>query len=109
MSVTVWRDLCAVAPSPELKERLRDELRQFREDADSPILRQLALPGRPRWPGFDDGMIRPPDEFPLGAPFRAISGAAAERALRGQVRVVVVLVGFPDHPMNESAQHFQDL
>lgn len=36
--------------------------------------------------------------------------AAAERApLRGQVRVIVVLVDFPDHPMNETAQHFVDL
>jgi immune inhibitor A len=110
MSVAVWRDLCAVAPSPTLKERLRDELRQLREDTDSPILRQLTLPRRPRWPGFDDGTIRPPDEFPLGTPYRDISRAAAERApLRGRVRVVVVLVDFPDRPMNESPQHFQDL
>lgn len=110
MSVAVWRDLCAVAPSPELRERMRDELRQFREDVDSPVLGQLTLPRRPHWPGFDDGVIIPPDEFPLGTPYREISNAAATRApLRGQVRVVVVLVDFSDRPMNESAQHFEDL
>ena len=110
MSIAVWRDFCAVAPSPELRERQRDELRQFREDTDSPLLRQLAPPGRPRWPGFDDGTIIPPSEFPLGTSARQISAAAAERApLRGQVRVVVVLVDFPDHPMNETPQHFDDL
>src|SRR5687767_9043734 len=110
MSVAVWRDLCAVAPSPELRERLREELRQFRADAESPILRQLTLPRRPRWPGFDDGTIIPADEYPLGTPYSAISGAAAERApLRGKVRVVVVLVDFADHPMNETPQHFHDL
>jgi len=110
MSVAVWRDLCAVAPSPELRERLRDELRQLREDADSPMMRQVSLPRRPRWPGFDDGTIRPPDEFPLGTPYRSISRAAAERApLRGKVRVIVVLVDFADRPMNQTAQHFKDL
>src|ERR671933_136066 len=86
MSVAVWRDLCAVAPSPELRERLRYELRQMREDTDSPILRQLTLPRRPRWPGFGDGTIRPPSEFPPGTSSREISRAAAERApLRGKV------------------------
>jgi immune inhibitor A len=110
MSIAVWRDFCAVAPSPELRERQRDELRQFRDDTDSPLLRQLTLPGRPRRPGFDDGTIIPPAEFPLGTSAREVGRAAAERApLRGNVRVVVVLVDFPDHPMNETPQHFEDL
>ena len=110
MAIAVWQDFCAVAPSPELRERQRDELRQFLDDADSPLLRQLTPSGRPRWPGFDDGTIIPPGEFPLGTSAREISMAAAERApLRGQVRVIVVLVDFPDHPMNETAQHFVDL
>src|SRR4029079_4376950 len=66
MSIAVWRDFCAVAPSPELRARQRDELSQFRDARDSPLLRRLAPPGRPRWPGFDDGTIIPPAEFPLG-------------------------------------------
>ena len=95
MSVAVWQDFCAVAPSPELRERLREELQQFRADAESPILRQLTLPRMPRWPGFDDGTILPPDQFPLGTSYRAMTRAAAERApLRGKVRVIVVLVEF---------------
>jgi immune inhibitor A len=99
-----------VAPSPELRERLREELQQFRADAESPILRQLTLPRRPRWPGFDDGTIIPPDRFPLGTSGRAITRAAAERApLRGEVRVVVVLADFSDRPMNQTPQHFSDL
>ncbi len=110
MSVAVWRDFCAVAPSPELRERQRDELRQLRADTDSPVLQQLTLPGEPRWPGFNDGTILPPTEFALGTSSRSISSAAADRApLRGQVRVVVVLVDFADHPMNENQQHFKDL
>ncbi len=110
MSVAVWQDLCAVAPSPELRERLREELRQFRADEESPLLRQLTMPRRPRWPGFDDGTIIPPDRFPLGTSSRAITHAAAERApLRGTVRVVVVLADFADRPMNQTTQHFSDL
>ena len=110
MSVAVWRDLCAVAPSPELRERLREELLQLRADAESPLLRQLTLPRRPRWPGFDDGTILPPDQFPPGTSGRAITRAAADRApLRGTVRVVVVLVDFADRPMNQTPQHFSDL
>ncbi|WP_137161759.1 M6 family metalloprotease domain-containing protein [Blastococcus sp. CCUG 61487] len=110
MSVAVWRDLCAVAPSPELRERLREELRQLRADVDSPILRQLTLPRRPRWPGFDDGTIIPPDRFELGTSSRTIARAAADRApLRGTVRVIVVLVDFTDRPMTQTAQHFTDL
>ncbi|WP_029432388.1 M6 family metalloprotease domain-containing protein, partial [Blastococcus sp. URHD0036] len=110
MSVAVWRDLCAVAPSPELRERLREELQQFRADAESPILRQLTLPRRPHWPGFDDGTIIPPDQFPLGTSSRSITRAAAERTpLRGKVRVVVVLADFADRPMTQTTQHFTDL
>lgn len=110
MSVAVWQDLCAVAPSPELRERLRDELRQFRADEESPILRQLTLPRRPRLPGFDDGTIIPSDRFPLDASGRTITRAAAERApLRGKVRVVVVLADFADRPMNQTPQHVRDL
>jgi immune inhibitor A len=110
MSVAVWQELCAVAPSPELRERLREELQQLRADTESPILRQLTLPRRPRWPGFDDGTIIPPDRFPLGTSSRTIARAAADRApLRGTVRVVVVLADFTDRPMNQTTQHFQDL
>ena len=31
MSVAVWRDLCAVAPSPDLRDRLRSDLQRIRE------------------------------------------------------------------------------
>ncbi|GAA2903074.1 hypothetical protein GCM10010472_71630 [Pseudonocardia halophobica] len=82
----------------------------MRESASSPVLRQLALPGRPRWPGYGDGTIFPPRQFPLGTSAREIGRAAADRTpLRGKVRVVVVLVDFPDRPMQESNEHFEEL
>ncbi|NUK28536.1 protease, partial [Streptomyces lunaelactis] len=51
-----------------------------------------------------------PEEFPAGTPAARIRAAAAERApLRGIVRVIVVLVDFPDKEMTATAQHFRDL
>ncbi|MBL0285036.1 MAG: M6 family metalloprotease domain-containing protein [Zoogloea sp.] len=64
----------------------------------------------PRHDGFNDGMIFPPEDYPLGASPSMIRGAAAERApLRGVVRVIVVLVDFSDKPMTQTAAHFEQL
>ncbi len=101
---------CLVAPSPALRRRLLDELAQARERAGSPLAPRLGLAGRPRRLGFEDGVIFPPRTFPLGVPARAIRSAAADRApLRGTVRVVVVLVDFPDRAMTTTTQHVSDL
>lgn len=71
---------------------------------------RLGLAAQPRAIGFEDGVIVPPDEFPLGTPASRIRGAAAERApLQGVVRVIVVLVDFSDKAMTETAKHFEDL
>jgi len=99
-------DLCAVAPSPQLRERMRKQLRGLRVDTDHPV----SLAGDPRPPGFNDGLIRPPSSFPPGTPLAAIRNAAAERApLRGQLRVIVVLVDFTDKQFGEAASRFEDL
>ena len=106
----VWSDFCAVAPSPELKERLIAELADARRRSTSPLAAALGLARAPRPLGFDDGTIIPPDQFPVGTPFRAIRASAAERApLRGAVRVVVVLVQFSDRAMTQPASHFNEL
>ena len=107
----VWSDFCAVAPSPELKEKLLAELADAKKRAGaSPLATALGLARSPRRLGFDDGVIIPPEQFPVGTPTRAIRASAAERApLRGAVRVVVVLVQFSDRPMTQPASHFQEL
>jgi immune inhibitor A len=70
----------------------------------------LSIARQPRQIGFDDGVIIPPSEFPVGTPFAAIRQAAADRApLRGSVRVIVVLVDFSDAQMTQSTAHFNDL
>jgi immune inhibitor A len=107
-TLAVWSDFCAVAPSPELKERLLNEVADVRKR--SALASVLGLTRAPRRLGFDDGVIIPPDRFPLGTSTMAIRTAAADRApLRGNVRVIVVLVQFPDRPMTQPASHFQNL
>jgi immune inhibitor A len=64
----------------------------------------------PQLPGLNDGTIYPPSDFPLGTSTRSIRRAAAERApLRGTIRVLIVLVDFPDKELTESADHFRSL
>jgi len=98
---------CTVAPSPELKERIKAEIEGIRASSTSlPFIRV----GEPERPGLNDGIIIPPEEFPLGTPMSVMRAAAAERApLAGVVRVIVVLVDFSDRPMTQTAAHFQQL
>jgi immune inhibitor A len=102
-------ELCAVAPSPELKEKIAAEIEDFRSKSDS-FVGSLARAAEPNRPGFNDGLIFPPDMYPLGTPLSAIRNAALERSpLRGAVRVIVVLVDFSDKHMTQTQAHFRDL
>jgi immune inhibitor A len=105
-----WSDFCAIAPSPELKARMKTELTELREGAATPLSAQVSISRQPRWLGFDDGTILPPSEYPLGTPPQTIRNAALERApLRGAVRVIVVLAQFSDRKLSQPAKHYQDL
>lgn len=110
-SVTpVWSDFCAVAPSPELQEKLNAEMAKAKKKVDPSLADAIAFARNPRMMGFDDGTILPPDQFPAGTTMASIRSAAADRApLRGAVRVIVVLVGFTDKAMAAPASHFHDL
>jgi immune inhibitor A len=106
----VWSDFCAVAASPELRDKLKAELTHARSSIGGVLGSVMGLSRGPRPLGFDDGVIIPPDQFPLGTSMRSIRSAAAERApLRGTLRVIVVLVQFSDRPFGSSAAHFNDL
>jgi len=105
-----WSDFCAVAPSPELKARLKSELTALKRASTSALAGAVALARKPRRLGFDDGVIIPPERYPLGTSMKAIRSAAAVRKpLRGAVRVVVVLAEFGDRALGPGAQHFRDL
>jgi immune inhibitor A len=100
------QELCAVAPSPQLRERMNEWLRGPRADGDLP----LTLAGDPRLPGFNDGTILPPSTFRPGTPARDVRSAAADRSpLRGDVRVLVVLVDFTDKAFEVDTSRFEEL
>ena len=108
-ATAVWSDFCAVAPSPELREGLLQQLAGIRAE-DGDLTSQMAIGRTPRLLGLDDGTIFPPDEFPLGTPSETIRSAAADRApLQGTIRVIVVLADFSDQVMTATVAHFQDL
>jgi immune inhibitor A len=102
-------DFCAVAPSPALQDRWRDEISRLRS-ARSPMDGHIAVARKPRAIGLDDGVIIPPEEFSPETSLRAIRSAAADRApLRGVVRVAVVMVDFTDRKMTATKAHLEDL
>lgn len=102
-------DRCLVAPSPELRERIKEELESLRSSSSG--LMSNLLRARRRTPiGMNDGLIYPGQIFPLGTSALTVSRAAAERApLRGVVRVIVILVQFDDRAFSESVEHYEDL
>jgi immune inhibitor A len=100
---------CCVAPSPDLRERIRERLRSINEAPGLGLGGRVVVEPQNR-PGFNDGLIIPGTEYPLGTPlFKARRAAATRAPLRGAVRVVVVLVDFADAPMTASSGHFRDL
>ncbi|MGH9142436.1 MAG: immune inhibitor A domain-containing protein, partial [Vicinamibacterales bacterium] len=103
------RERCCVAPSPELRDRMVKQLRELSETRDMNFGGRIVIQPQKR-AGFNDGLIVPGSEYPLGTPLRAVRSAAASRApLRGTVRAIVVLVEFPDAPMTATPAHFRDL
>ena len=98
--------LCAVAPSPQLRARMNERLGNSRIDGELP----LTLAGDPRLPGFNDGTILPPSSFRPGTPARDVRRAALDRTpLRGDLRVIVVLVDFTDKAFEVDTSRFEDL
>ena len=80
---------CFVAASPELREKLIAEVKKARGRAKGVLsTERLGLAAQPRVIGFEDGVIIPPDEFPLGTRPRADprrggrAGAAARHRAR---------------------------
>jgi immune inhibitor A len=100
----------AVAPHPDLKERIKGAIESIREGADELVEPRLRVRVEPSRPGFNDGLIVPPEEFPVGTPLPVLAAAAADRApLRGTVRVIVVLVELSDRQIGATADRFRDL
>ncbi|MBE9636911.1 M6 family metalloprotease domain-containing protein [Salipiger mangrovisoli] len=103
-------DRCCVAPAPELKKKIDKALKKMREAAPEGMEELVTLRMKPRV-GFNDGLIVPGTELPLGTPPMAARNFAAQRApLSGDVRVAVVLAEFSDKSFGSgAAQRFKDL
>ncbi|MEN8652708.1 M6 family metalloprotease domain-containing protein [Streptomyces sp. 21So2-11] len=100
-------------PSPELGDQLKDRFQALRAQADAFLAPRLRF-GETDRIGFNDGLVRPGTELPLGTSARAARRAATEaRALaplRGTIRVLVVLVEFDDKALPAHADtRFRDL
>ena len=95
-------DLCRMPPSPRVKSRMMRDLARLREAAGDFVGPRLRVVER-QPPGFNDGTILPPTEFPAGTAESTVRTAALRRApLRGTVRVLVVLVDFSDKRMKRT-------
>ncbi|WP_353474626.1 M6 family metalloprotease domain-containing protein [Salipiger sp. H15] len=103
-------DRCCVAPAPELKKKIDKALEAMREAAPEGMENLVRLGDKPRV-GFNDGLIVPGTELPLGTPPMVARNFAAQRSpLSGDVRVSVVLAEFTDRAFGAgAAQRFQDL
>jgi immune inhibitor A len=104
---------CCVSPSPEVQERMRAELTRLRRESRSPMAARLGFRPQARV-GFNDGLIVPGTELPLGAPPSVARSVAirrgAAKAGPKTLNVAVVLIGFTDKPMAaDRKQYFADL
>lgn len=100
---------CAVSMSPKSREKFNTALKSVQKSLGSNESLSIRV-SEPRALGLNDGVIIPPDEFPLGTSPSVIRSAGADRApLRGTLRVIVVLVDFSDKQMTATQQHFRDL
>lgn len=101
---------CMIAPSPAVREQFKKELKKLKAQYPDDILSNLLTPRQRRRVGLNDGLIIPGKIFPLGTSVAAVKKNAVQRApLRGALRVVVVLVEFPDKKLSFDKQHYEDL
>src|SRR5205823_3144628 len=72
---------CLIAPSPELKAKLDEEMRKLKAQAEKGILANKIKLGTDYKPvGFNDGLIYPGTMFPVGTSAALARSAAANRA-----------------------------
>ncbi|MFT3936245.1 MAG: M6 family metalloprotease domain-containing protein [Chitinophagaceae bacterium] len=101
---------CMIAPAPELKKKIDDELKKLKNTAAKGLLAGKIGIRNTQPVGFNDGLIYPGTMFPVGTSASIARSAGLNRApLRGTVRVIVVLVDFSDKVMTQTKAHFEQL
>lgn len=97
-----------VPPSPEAYEKIRKQLETLR--SSNLALSNFITMREKSYPGMNDGLIYPGNQFALGtSAIEARTAATRLPALSGTVKIIVVLVQFPDQLMTQTNQHFEDL
>lgn len=101
---------CMIGPSPELKKKLKADLKQVKRSLGSSVLSNLIKPLAKSRLGFNDGLLKPGSVFALGTSAYGVRTRSASRApLRGNLKVAVILVDFSDKPMTQPKKRFNDL
>ena len=75
-------DLCVVAPSPDLNEKMKELFERLRKRAPGLLSSQLIRGGPPQHVGLNDGLIYPGTYFPTGT-----TAAVAQRLGRRFITV----------------------
>ncbi|HVU57329.1 MAG TPA: M6 family metalloprotease domain-containing protein [Puia sp.] len=101
---------CMIAPSPEIRSQIKKELKRLKGLAADGIFSNLLTAKQQSRLGLNDGLVLPGKVFPLGTSVAAVRQHTVNRSLlRGAVRVIVVLVEFPDKKLSFDKQHYEDL
>lgn len=101
---------CMIAPHPDLKKKLKDELKKLKRQLGSSVLSNILTPLGKTKLGLNDGLLRPGKSFPLGmSASRAIAVAGNRAPLTGTLKVMVVLVDFSDKAIANPKKHYDDL
>lgn len=101
---------CMIAPSPDLKKDLKVDLKKLKKDLGTSVLSNLLTPLGKTKVGLNDALLRPGNSFPLGMSASRVKAVAANRSpLRGNVKVIVVLVDFSDKALGKPKKYYEDL
>ena len=95
------RTICAAPLHPDVLAEIRND----------PALADALRSQGPPPIGRGDGAIQSPEDFAVGMPHGKVLAAASTRPapLRGNIKVIVVLVQFKDRPMTKTPQEVSDL
>jgi immune inhibitor A len=101
---------CMIAPSPNLKKDLKDELKKLKKKLGSSVFGNMLKPLGKTKVGLNDALLRPGKSFPLGMSASRVKSVAANRApLQGTLKVIVVLVDFTDKALGKPKKYYEDL
>lgn len=101
---------CMIAPHPDLKKKLKTELKKLKRQLGSSVLGNMLTPLGKTKVGFNDALQRPGRSFPLGMSASLVKSVAANRSVvQGTLKVIVVLVDFSDKAISNPKKHYNDL